>query len=108
MSTWLRFSSSSAASNGASVLACSARLVSCTPSGASSAIRPANSSARSSSRSACDEFADQTAAVGLLGRDGAAGEHPVGGDAGADDAGQVVAHAHLGTGQPEQDRGVAE
>src|ERR1700761_2928488 len=51
LSTWLRFSSSRADSSpAASVLTCMARLVSCTPSGASSAIPEAISTARSTSK----------------------------------------------------------
>lgn len=53
-------------------------------------------------------FADQSTAVGLLGRDHPAGEHPVGRDAGADDSRQVVAHPHLGTRQAKQDGRIAE
>ena len=34
--------------------------------------------------------------------------HPVGGHTRSDDPGQVVTHAHLGAGQPQQDRTVAE
>ena len=71
-------------------------------------MREANSSARVDSRSGCDDLADQAAAVGLLGGDRAAGQHPVGGNAGADDARQVVAHAHLGARKPEQDGRIAE
>ena len=37
----------------------------------------------------------ECAPIGFGGRNRAAGEHPVGGDAGPDNAGEVVAHAHL-------------
>ncbi len=107
--TWLRFSTSMAADrSGASVFVCSARFVICTPSGEWAAICDANSSARSRSWSSSSELAHQPALVRLLGGDGAAGEHPVGGHAEPDDARQVVAHPHLGARQPEEDGGVAE
>ena len=108
LSTWLRFSSSrAAASPAASVLTCSARLVSCTPSGASSAIA-GRFRVRGRAATRVDELAHQTAAVGLLGRHRAPGEHPLGGNTGPDNARQEVTHAHLGAGQAEQDRSVAK
>ncbi len=54
------------------------------------------------------QLADQTTAVGFVGRHGAPGQHPVGGDAGSDDPRQVVAHPHFGAGQSQQDGGISE
>ena len=70
LSTWLRFSSSMAAARlAASVLTCSARLVSCTPSGDSSAITDADLQRAVDQPVRFDDLADQTAAVGFLGAD---------------------------------------
>ena len=55
-----------------------------------------------------DELADEPPPVGFVCRDGATGQHPIGGDAGSDDPGEVIAHAHLRSGQAEQDGGIAE
>ena len=55
-----------------------------------------------------DHRAHEAAAVRLVRRDRAPGEHPVGGDAGTDDAGEVVAHAHLGARQAQANGRVAE
>src|SRR5580658_4180402 len=55
-----------------------------------------------------DELAYEAAPVCLVGRHRATGEHPVGGHAQPDDAGEEVAHPHLGAGEPEEDGGVAE
>ena len=107
--TWLRFSSSIAADrSGASVFTWSARLVICTPSGELAAISLGELDGPLEQLVVVGQLAHQPAPVRLVGGHGPAGEHPVGRQARPDDAGQEVAHAHLGAGETDRDGRVAE